>query len=137
MELFSNTVLVQAAANIATLLFTVMIIVQILVGAGLLPVSILWGGRQTELTPALRVASFAAVALLALFIYLIRYRAGLAGNSPVLNIIWFGAWGVTAYMALNTLGNLASVNNTEKFLFGAITFALTVTCLIVSLSPIA
>lgn len=136
MALFSNISVVPLAANIATLLFAVMIIVQILIGIGVLPITIVWGGRKTELTPALRMASFAAVAVLALFIYTIRYRAGLWGSTPIPNIIRFGAWGVTAYMALNTVGNVLSTSKTEKFLFGAITLVLTVACLIVSLSPV-
>lgn len=136
MALFSNISVVPLAANIATLLFAVMIIVQILIGIGVLPITIVWGGRKTELTPALRMASFAAVAVLALFIYTIRYRAGLWGSTPIPTIIRFGAWGVTAYMALNTVGNVLSTSKTEKFLFGAITLVLTVACLIVSLSPV-
>lgn len=60
-----------------------------------MPIAIAWGGRKTELTPALRMASFAAVAVLALFIYIIRYRAELWGSIPIPNIIRFGAWGVT------------------------------------------
>jgi len=44
------------------------------------------------------------------------------------------SWIITAFMAFNTLGNFASLNNTERFLFGPITAALTIACFIVSVS---
>ncbi|RME97657.1 MAG: hypothetical protein D6768_19165 [Chloroflexi bacterium] len=134
--LLSNGSFVRITANVVTLLFALFIILQILIGVGILPVSIVWGGRQTELTPVLQIASFVAVAVLALFIYIIRYRAGLVGTLPPPIWVRVTAWGVTGYMALNTLGNLASVSNVEKLLFSPITLALTVACLIVSLSNV-
>ncbi len=136
MVLLSNIAFVHTAANIATLLFGMMMIAQILIGIGVLPISIVWGGRQKVLTPALRIASFAAVLILGLFAYLIRYRAGLVGSPPIPTVVSIGAWVVTAYMALNTVGNLAGTSKTEKFLFGSMTLVLMITCLIVSLSTI-
>ncbi len=136
MALLSNSSFVQTTANVVTILFALFIILQILIGVGILPVSIVWGGRQTELTPALRIASFVAVAVLALFIYIIRYRAGLVGTLPPPTWVRITAWGVTGYMALYTLGNLASASNVEKLLFSPMTLVLTVASLIVSLSNV-
>ena len=127
---------VYTAANVTTSLFVVLVVVQILIGVGILPISIVWGGRQTELTPALRIASVVAAIILGGFIYIIRYRAGLVGNGSIPNVIWLGSWVVTAYMALNTVGNLASVSNTERWLFGPMTFVLTISCLIISASSV-
>jgi len=134
MTLLSEPSFVRATANIATALFALFIGIQLLIATGLLPVSIVWGGRQTELTPALRLASVAAAVILGVFIYIIRYRAGLVGSVPVPAVIQIGAWGVTAYMAFNTLGNFVSVNTIEKMLFGPITFMITIACLLVSVS---
>ena len=136
MTYLSNATFVETAGNTATVLFVVFIGIQLLLAAGILPVSIAWGGRQTELTPALRVASIVAVFILGAFIYIIRYRAGLIGTVPAPTAIWVMAWVVTAFMALNTVGNFASVNNTEKLLFGPITIVITIACLIVSASRV-
>ena len=67
------------AANVATVLFVVTIILQLLLAAGILPITMAWGGRQSVLTTTLRIASLAAVAILVFFAYVIRRRAGLVG----------------------------------------------------------
>ncbi len=116
-----NVNFVQTTANIATVLFVFFIGFQLLLAAGLLPVSMAWGGRQTELTPVLRLASIAAAILLGVFIYIIRYRAGLIGSVPAPTAIRVLAWVVAGYMTLNTVGNFASFNSIEKLLFGPMT----------------
>ncbi len=136
MTYFSKTNFVQISANIATILFAFFIGVQLLVAAGVIPISVLWGGRQTELTPTLRVASLAAAAVLGVFIYIIRYRAGLVGSVPPPTAIRVAAWVVTGYLALNTLGNFASVTPVEKLLFGPMTLLMTIACLVVAASRI-
>lgn len=134
MSYLSRPNFVQTMANVATVLLALFIGMQLLLAAGILPVSIAWGGRQTELTPALRAASVAAAFILVFFIYIIRSRAGLMGPLPVPTWIRVAAWIVTGYMALNTLGNFASVNNVERFVSGPITIAITLACLMVAAS---
>lgn len=130
----SNVNFVQTTANIATVLFVFFIGFQLLLAVGLLPISMAWGGRQTELTPVLRLASIAAVILLGVFIYIIRYRAGLIDSVPAPTAIRVLAWVVAGYMALNTVGNFASVNSIEKLLFGPMTIIITIACIIVAAS---
>jgi hypothetical protein len=127
---------VKAAANLSTLLFSIFIGAQLLLAAGVLPITMFWGGRQTELTPVLRVASLVSAAALILFIYIIRYRAGLAGSPPIPRWIRAGAWVVTGYMVLNMVGNFASTSSVERMLFGPLTLLLAIACLIVALSPV-
>ncbi len=136
MTYLSKPNFVRNAANIASVLFSIFIIVQLLVAAGIIPISILWGGRQPELTPSLRVTSVVAAVILGVFIYIIRYRAGLVGSVPQPIIIRVLAWVVTGYMVLNTLGNFASVSNVERFLFGPMTTVMAVTSLIVAASRV-
>lgn len=136
MTYLSKPLFIQQAAHIATLLFAFFIVVQLLAATGVVPVSVLWGGRQTELTPALRLTSVVAALILGGFIYIIRYRAGLLGSVPPPTTIRVAAWVVAGYMALNTLGNFASVSNVERFLFGPLTIVMTVACLIVAASRI-
>lgn len=134
MTVLSNTKFVRMTANIATLLFAIVIVLQILLAAGILPVSMAWGGRQSQLTTSLRIASLVAAVLLGAFIYVIRYRAGLIVEMQIPTIIKVFSWIITVFMAFNTLGNIASSSSAEKLIFGPITFFLTVACLIVSTS---
>jgi hypothetical protein len=134
MPLLSNTKLIHTTANIATFMFVVVIVLQILLAAGILPISMAWGGRQSQLTASLRIASIIAAVLLGAFIYVIRYRAGLVSNVPIPVIIKVVSWIITAFMAFNTLGNITSLSINEKLLFGPVTFILTVACLLVSAS---
>jgi hypothetical protein len=134
MTYLSKPNFVQLSANIATVLFAFFIGVQLLAAAGIFPVSMLWGGRQTELTLTMRLSSVVATVILGAFIYIIRYRAGLLGSMPPPNVIRIAAWVVTGYMVLNTMGNFASVSLVEQFLFGPMTIVMTATCLIVAAS---
>lgn len=134
MSIFSNASIVLLAANAATILLALTIILQLLLAAGILPISMAWGGRQAELTPALRIASLAAAVLLGFFIYVVRRRVGLIGAMPVPTIIRILSWIITAFMGLNMLGNLASASAGEKIVFAPITFLSTIACLIVSAS---
>ena len=134
MNFLSDTQFITAAANIATLLFAVVIVLQILLAAGILPVSMAWGGRQPKLTPSLRFANIIAAILLGTFIFVIRYRAGLVGDGSIPAVIVVASWVISAFMAVNTLGNLTSLSTREKVIFGPITALLTLACLLISAS---
>lgn len=127
---------VRNSANIASAFLFIFVVVQLLVAVGIIPISMLWGGRLLELTPALRVSSVVAAAILVAFIYIIRYRAGLVGHVPQPTIIRVLAWVVAGYMVLNMLGNFASVSNVERFLLGPMTIVLAISTLIVAASRI-
>ena len=136
MSIFSSTSKVHIAANIATILFVLSITLQLLLAAGILPISMAWGGRQSQLTASLRIASVVAAVLLGFFIYIIRRRAGLMGDMPIPTITRVISWIIAAFMAFNTLGNLVSTSTGEKIIFGPISFLLAVACLIVSASSL-
>jgi len=134
LSIISNTSVIRFSANIATILFAVVIIIQLLLAAGVIPVSMAWGGRQEVLTPNLRVTSIVSAVVLCLFAYIIRRRAGLMGPVEISTIIKVLAWIVTAYMAFNTFTNLISQSSAEMMIFAPITAVLTVVCFIVSIS---
>lgn len=136
MSLLKNANFVRAVANIVTVLLALFIVIQLLLAAGILPASIAWGGRQTEVTTGLRITSVVAAIILGGFIYIIRYRAGFMGRTPIPKAIRIASWVVSGFMVLNTVGNLASVNNTEKFLFAPITLVIAIGCFIVSASKV-
>jgi hypothetical protein len=130
----SRTPLVRISAQVSTVLFAAVMVLQLLLATGVMPVSMAWGGRQTELTPGLRVASLVAVVILGFFAYIIRRRAGLIGSGEIKTPIKILAWVITAYMAFNLLGNITSQSAGETMIFGPITAILTIACLIVSAS---
>jgi hypothetical protein len=120
--------------NLATVLFGLVIVLQLLLAVGVLPITMAWGGQQSVLTTGLRVASLAAVVVLASFAYVIRRRAGLLGEGPPSTLIKVLSWVCTAFLVLNTLGNLTSPSLAEKLVFGSMTIVLVVACAVVSLS---
>jgi hypothetical protein len=134
MTILANSDFVKTAANIATALLGLFMGVQLLLAVGILPISMAWGGRQSELTPGLRLAGVAAIFILGLFILIIRYRAGLLGSGPAPSGIRVLAWVVTGFMVLNTLGNFASLSNTERLLFGPVTLVIAAASLLVAAS---
>jgi hypothetical protein len=137
MSFLSSEPVVRFAANAATVLFGIVIVLQVLLALGILPITMAWGGRQQTLTVALRIASLASVIILGLLIVVIRRRAGLIGGHHIPTMIRVLSWVATAYMALNTMGNLTSVSTTEKIVFTPTSFLLMVSCAIVSLSRTA
>ncbi len=88
MTYLSEPVFVQLSANVATALFAIFIGVQLLAAAGVFPVSMLWGGRQTELTLRMRLTSVVAAVVLGDFgRFYLHYSlpGGAAGQRAVAN----------------------------------------------------
>jgi hypothetical protein len=126
----------RIAGNVATVAFAVVILLQLLLAAGVLPISMAWGGTQAVLTVPFRVASVVAAAVLGLCAYVIRRRAGLVGEGPPSRATRVFSWVITVYMGLNTVGNLASSSKWETIVFAPLTLVLLLSCLIVSLSKL-
>jgi hypothetical protein len=134
MSIAQSSSIVRISANIATFLFGVVILIQLLLAAGVFPITMAWGGRHEVLTPGLRIASVIAAIILGLFAYIIRHRAGLMGAESISVWIKVLAWIVTSFMAFNTFTNLMSQSTNEKMVFVPITSILTILCFVVSLS---
>ena len=124
----------RKAAQVATVVFALVILLQALLALGVLPISMAWGGTQPVLTTSLRLASLAAMVILAFAAYVIRRRAGLLGAGRPGRLVMVLSWVITAYLLLNTLANFASSSMGEKLLFGPLSLVLAVSCLIVSWS---
>jgi len=76
-------------------LFSIVMILQLMLASGILPISMAWGGRHTELTLTLRFSSLIAIILLCYFAYMIARRSGIMGTtspSKLINIM--GIWAV-------------------------------------------
>jgi len=79
-----------------------------------------WGGTQDRVLPTRMriVAAGSAVALTAMATVVLR-QAGIVGRPAG----WSGpaTWTIAGFLALNTIGNLASTSMVERFAFGSAT----------------
>lgn len=114
-------------------LFGIVMVFQLLLAAGILPITMAWGGRNTELTPTLRLSSLIAIILLCYFTYVIARRSGILGTTPPSMLMRILSWLVTAYMVFNTVMNFLSPSPAEKWVFGPITLAIVVITSIINL----
>lgn len=128
--------LVNILGYISVSLFGVVMIFQLLLAAGILPITMAWGGRNAEMTPTLRLSSLIAIILLCYFTYVIARRSGILGTAPPSMLMRILSWLVTAYMVFNTVMNFLSPSPAEKWVFGPITLALVVTTSIINLGKI-
>lgn len=112
----------ETASYVSIVLFSLFAIMQIGVAIGIVPVTILWGGSQHQITFQLRIASIIAASVLVSFALIIRKRTMDPSNASfrIMNQC------ITCYMALNTLGNFMSFNSFEKYMEGTLTVILTI-----------
>ena len=90
-----------------------------------------WGGSQPRVLPdGMRVASVGAAVVLAGMATVVLRRSGLIGRSAR----WLtpATWAIAGYFALNTVGNLASSSNVERYAFGPATAGAAVLAAIVA-----
>uniref|UniRef100_A0A7S3L6W9 Uncharacterized protein n=1 Tax=Amphora coffeiformis TaxID=265554 RepID=A0A7S3L6W9_9STRA len=121
------------ASVVAVTLFLFMAVLQVEIAAGLLPVTIVWGGSQSQPTWQTSLASLVAAGLLMGMAWVIHRRV--QPTPPVVGIR-VTSWIITAYMVLNTVGNALSTNVIEQYIFGTLTTALAVSCCVVSCSSV-
>lgn len=116
----AETTAVRAAAVGAGAVLLGFAGLQIALAAGAPLGEHVWGGTQDRVLPtSMRaVAGGAAIALGAATTVVAR-RAGLVGRPAR----WLSpaTWGIAGYLALNTVGNLASSSGVERWAFGSAT----------------
>ena len=125
---------IQILGYIAVSLFGIVMVLQLLLAVGILPISMAWGGRHAELTLSLRLSSLIAIILLCYFAYMIARRSGILGTTPPSKLIKIVSWLVTVYLVFNTMMNFLSSSQAEKWIFGPITLALVVITVIININ---
>lgn len=133
MEKFSKITLIQKLGYAAMVLFGIVMVLQLLLAAGILPVTMAWGGRNTELTPSLRLSSLIAIILLCYFAYMVARRSGIMGNTPPSILIKILSWLVSVYLVFNTVMNFLSPSLAERWVFGPITLGILIITLAVNI----
>lgn len=118
----TSTAVVTAAAVGAAGVCFAFAGVQVALAAGAPLGEHVWGGTQERVLPAgMRiVAGGSAVALTAMATVVLR-RAGLVGHPAR----WLNpaTWTIAGFLAVNTIGNLASTSTLERFVFAPATAA--------------
>jgi hypothetical protein len=131
---FRSPSVARIAGTVATAAFLLAICLQLLLALGVLPVTLAWGGTESVLTTPLRLANVAAAVILGVSATVIRRRAGLSAGTHPSRRITILAWVLTIFLALNTLGNVASSSSGERILFGPLSLVLALACLLVAAS---
>lgn len=111
------------------LIFGLTIVFHVLVLAGIIPYTIIWGGR---LTNELEMYGFEAVLLLLnlFFMFIILIKAKVLLPRFPGKIIHVALWIMAILFVLNTVGSLLSTSHTEKIIFTPITILLSIFCIV-------
>ncbi len=118
----------KTAAYGTLILLSIFVIFHLFVVAGFVPQNIVWGGRITNREELLRMEAISILINLAI-ISIVAVRAGLVKVRTRSTILKVAFWLMFVLFALNTIGNLFSLNTFEKYAFTPVTFILAVFCL--------
>ena len=91
--------------------------VQIALAAGAPLGEHVWGGTQDRVLPTdMRIVAGGSAIALTAMATIVLHRAGLIGRPAR----WLSpaTWTIAGFLAVNTIGNLASTSTVERFLFG-------------------
>jgi hypothetical protein len=106
----------REAARWLLICFGALAVFHIMVLAGALPSSIVWGGPGKHSGDVALLESVALVVTL-LFGLVVAARASFIGPRPPRTFILAAMWVVVAYLALNVAGNLTSTSAFERAVF--------------------
>ncbi|MBL7127254.1 MAG: hypothetical protein ISS58_08680 [Dehalococcoidales bacterium] len=129
-----NAVIAQIAAIATTIGFLGLMCFQILLALGFPFGQVAWGGKYIKLPPGLRIASIFSVAIYVLASILVLERAAIVSVINKSTVVTTGVWILVAFLALNTLSNLASRSKLEKLIMTPVSVTLGLLCLAVAIS---
>ena len=114
---------IRAASITSLAILGTVVVFHVLVASGVLPKTIVWGGRITDPAQVVRAEIVSIVILLATAaIVAMRWRS-LAQGSP--NIVAaVGTWVLVVLFAVNTVGNLFARTLFERMVFTPLTLLL-------------
>jgi hypothetical protein len=123
----------STAANSLLLVLLAIVIFHLLVIVHIIPYQIVWGGRMENRNQIIRLELISIIINL-LMMAVVLIKAGLISFS--INRRWLRLlfWLMFFFFLLNTLGNLVSLNQVEKFIFTPITLFLAFCSLRLALS---
>lgn len=125
--------LARIFALLATLILSLVALLQVLLAAGAPLGRLAWGGEHRVLPAKLRLGSVAAVPLLVLAAWAILARVDLVLPGTDVAVVPVGTWIFGGLFVLNTLGNLASKSQVERIVMTPLTLILAACFIAVSL----
>jgi hypothetical protein len=124
------TVAMQQGAAVAAAVGLVGVaLFQLVLASGASAGRAAWGGSRASLSPALRIGSAIAAALIVLG------RAGYWAPHGWSGLFRWGTWALVPLLALSALANFASKSRWEKAILGPLALLLALLCLAVALGP--
>ncbi|MBI3239085.1 MAG: hypothetical protein HYZ43_09640 [Flavobacteriia bacterium] len=124
---------IQRFAGISALvLFIANLVFHLLILAGVIDYSLVWGGR---LKTQAQMVQFETVSLVlnAIFLLVVCVRMNWIRVSIPGIALSIVLWLMTVLFLLNTLGNLASLNSLETLIFTPVTLVLAVCCAVLAM----
>lgn len=121
----------KVAAILLIVLFSLTIVFHLLIRFKVIPYEIAWGGRLTN-DSEMRVFEAFSIFLNALFLFVVikKHKQIKQGeSSKFINVM---LWIMFTLFALNTIGNLFSINNFEKMVFTPVTIILSIACFVLA-----
>jgi len=119
---------VKTAQKTLLLLFSLILVFHTLVLVGYIPFQMVWGGRLKSYEEML---AFETISILLNFIMLavIAIDSGLLRIPVSRKVLQFSIGIMAVLFAVNTVGNIFSVNEMEKLIFTPVTAILSVLCI--------
>jgi hypothetical protein len=125
--------LARIFALLATLILSLVALLQVLLAAGAPLGRLAWGGEHRVLPAKLRLGSVAAIPFLVLAAWAILARVDLVLPGTDVALVPVGTWIFGGLFVLNTLGNLASKSQVERIVMTPLTLILAACFIAVSL----
>jgi hypothetical protein len=107
------------------------VVFHLLMLFGVFPMDLVWGGRIIEKNDFYIMESI-SISVNVLFIFVILGRAGYLTWSLSKRFFIVGVWIMAALFILNTVGNIFSLNETERLVFTPITLILSIACIMLN-----
>ncbi len=124
------------AALLATVLFSMLFVFQILLTAGVPLGRSAYGGKSAVLSPGLRMTSALSALILIVAAWTVLARSGfLRVGRRTAGIARWLIWGFAVLFILSGVANLASSSPWENFLMAPLALVIVVCCVLVALSP--
>ena len=104
---------------------SVFAVFHVLVLAGAIPYTIVWGGKM-EAQSQMQIMEGVSLGVMLVLLAIVATKAGFIPLKLPPIVFKIAFWLMFVLFALNTLGNLASVNDFERFVFPPITLAMAI-----------
>ena len=115
------------ASRLSAMLFSFIFVYHLLILLRLIPYEMTWGGRLESAEQMYRFEA-ASLALNFLFVIVVIAKSRLVSQHKTTRWLNGILWLMVVLFILNTLGNLASLNSLETYIFTPVTFVLAILC---------